>query len=81
MATTNVVRTWVYQINQRAPIPLSQVTSMAFPAAGVSIGDCFDSPTRALSSGANVYSFIQDARGNKYYSTKTLQELIDLFNA
>lgn len=78
---SNVVREWVYLINQRAPIPLSQVTSLAFPATGCILGDCFDSPTRALSTGANVYSFIQDSRGNKYYTTRTISQLISDFNA
>jgi hypothetical protein len=72
----NVVREWIYQINQRAPIPLANVTSIAFPTTGCLLGDCFDSPTRALSTGANVYSFIVDSRGNKYYTTKTLTALI-----
>jgi hypothetical protein len=77
----NVVREWIYQINQRPPIALASVTSMAFPTTGSILGDCFDSPTRALSSGANVYSFIVDTKGNKYYTTKTIAQLITDFNA
>ena len=78
---TNVVRAWVYKINQRPAIPLASVTSMAFPAAGTVLVDCFDSPTRALESGAHVYSALKDAKGNLYYSTKTIQQLITDFNA
>ena len=75
----NVVQEWVYQINQKQPIPLSQVTSIGFPTQGMILGDCFNSPTRALSTGANVYSFIQDQRGNKYYTTRTISQLITDF--
>ena len=78
---TNVVRAWIYKINQKPAIPLAEVTSMAFPAAGTVLVDCFDSDTRDLGNGAHVYSALKDARGNLYYTTKTIQELIDLFNA
>ena len=78
---TNVVPVWVYKINQKPGIPLASVTRMAFPAAGTVLVDCFDSPTRALETGVSVYSAVKDAKGNLYYSTKTIQALVDLFNA
>lgn len=78
---TNQVPVWVYQINQQAPIPLASVAAISFPVAGVILRDCFGSPTRALSTGANVYSLVQTSDGTQYYSTKTIGELVTLFNA
>ena len=78
---TNQVPLWVYQINQRQPIPLADVTQFAFPSTGVILRDCFNSPTRALSTGVNVYSAVQDTQGNLYYTMQTLAELVTLFNA
>ncbi len=81
MATTNVVRAWIYKVNQRPAIPLASVTSQAFPASGTILIDCFDSPTRALETGVSVYCALKDAKGNLYYTNKTIQQMIDLFNA
>lgn len=78
---TNQVPLWVYQINQRQPIPLAQTTQISFPVQGVILRDCFNSPTRALSTGVNVYSAIQDQSGNLYYVMQTISQLVTLFNA
>lgn len=78
---TNQVPLWVYQINQRQPIPLSQTTQISFPSTGVILRDCFNSPTRALSTGVNVYSSVQTADGTLYYVQQTLSQLVSLFNA
>lgn len=77
---TNQVPVWVYQINQRAPIPLADVVAISFPVDGVLIRDTFNSPTRALSTGVSVYSAVQWG-DTLYYSTKKQSELVTLFNA
>jgi len=74
----NVVAEYIYQINQRV-IPLASVTQIAFPTQGMILGDCFNSPARALSTGPSVYSFVTDSRGNKYYTTKTFSQLVTDF--
>lgn len=78
---TNQVPLWVYKINQRIPIPLADVTQIAFPVTGVILRDCFNSPTRALSTGVNVYSAVQTPDGTLYYCMQTLSQLVTLFNA
>jgi len=74
----NVVATSVYQLNQHV-IPLAQVTSVGFPTQGCVLGDCFNSPQRALSTGVSVYSFVTTAAGDKYYCQQTLAQLVTLF--
>jgi len=77
----NIVLTNAYQINQRPPIPLADVTQVGFPTASTVIGSCFNSPTRYLSTGVNVYSFAITPDGNKYYLQQTVSALATLFNA
>lgn len=74
----NIVQEYIYQINQRV-IPLAQVTQIGFPTQGMILGDCFNSPTRALPTGPSVYSFITDTKGNRYYTTKTFAALVTDF--
>jgi hypothetical protein len=78
---TNVVAVNVYQINQKAPIPLNQVTKIGFPTQGILIRDTSNSPTKHLSTGVYVYSAIQTVNNDLYYSEKTQSALIALFNA
>ena len=78
---TNQVPLNIYQINQRAPIPLSVVTQISFPSTGVILRDTSASPDRILSTGVTVYSAVQAPDGSLYYSEKTLAALVSLFNA
>lgn len=75
----NVVSVNVYQINQKPPIPLANVTAIGFPTQGCLLYDVSGSPTRLLSTGISVYSAIQTASGDKYYSNLTLANLITAF--
>lgn len=78
---TNQVPLVVYQINQRAPIPLAQTAVISFPSTGVMLRDTSGSPTRSLSTGVNVYSAVQTADGTLYYVSQSLSALVTLFNA
>ena len=76
----NITSVNVYLINQGPP--LSTALTKGFPStfAGCVAGDCSgDLTTRSLSTGVNVYSFITDSQGNKYYCRETLSQLITLF--
>ncbi len=76
----NIVATNAYQLNQH-PIPLAQVTQVGLPTQGCTLGDCFNSPQRYLSTGVSVYSFATvNATGDKYYFQQTLSQLVTLFN-
>lgn len=78
----NIISVLVYKKNQADPIPLASVGAFGFPAtfAGLVAGDCSqDTASRSLTTGVNVYSFIQDQSGNKYYCRETLAQLITLF--
>lgn len=78
---TNQVPLNVYQINQKPPIPLADVSQISFPSTGVMLRDCINSPTRSLTTGVNVYSAVQDVNGNLYYCQQTISQLVTLFNA
>lgn len=78
---TNQVPLSVYQINQRQFSSLADSQLISFPSTGVMLGDCTNSPTRSLPIGVNVYAFVQDVNGNKYYVSNTLSALVALFNA
>ena len=78
---TNIVATSVYKINQRAPIPLANVTQIGFPTQGCLLIDCFNSPARDLGNGISVYTGIETAAGNIYYVQQTIAQVVTLFNA
>lgn len=78
---TNLVPVNVYQINQGPPIPLVNVSPIAFPTQGCLVTDCTNSPTRALSTGVSVYSAIVTPSGDKFYSERTQASIITAFNA
>lgn len=75
----NVVSIDAYQVNQRV-IPLP-ATKIGLPTQSTFLGDCSNSPTCLLSSGASVYSFGIVPNGDKYYFHQTYTELVALFNA
>lgn len=78
---SNVVLVNAYQLNQH-PIPLANVTQVGLPTQGCTLGDCINSPQRALSTGVSVYSFAQVVgTGDKYYFQQTISALAALFNA
>jgi len=75
----NFVSVLPYQINQRTPTALADVTAMGFPVNGLLLRDTSGSPDRSLSTGVNVYSAIQViATGDLYYCRETLAQLIVL---
>ena len=74
----NVVATNAYQINQHV-VTLGENTAVALPTQGCILGNCFSSPTRALSTGVNVYSFAIVPNGDKYYFAQTFAQLVTLF--
>ena len=74
----NIVATSAYQINQHV-VPLANVTIVGLPTQGCVLGDCFNSPQRALSTGVSVYSFATAPDGNKYYFQQTIAQLVALF--
>jgi len=78
----NVFSINAYQINQKPPIPLASVQTIALPGTGVVVSDTINSPTRSLSTGVNVYSMVQVlATGNMYYCRETFAQLVALVNA
>lgn len=77
----NVVSLNVYQINQRTPIPLTNVGAIGLPTVGSTIWDVSGSPSRSLSTGVNVYSMVQTVSGDKYYCRETYAALLALWNA
>ena len=75
----NVFSVNVYQINQKGPIPLTEVLTIGLPTTGVIIRNIIDSPTRSLSTGVNVYSVAQlVATGDQYYCRETYAQLVTL---
>lgn len=82
MATVTVFSIIPYQINQLAPIPLAETSTIYLPSAGVIIRDVTSSPTRSLSTGVNVYSAVQlVANGTIYYVSNTAASLASTINA
>lgn len=78
---SNVFQANAYQIGQN-PVPLANVTTVAFPTTGVLAFDCTNSPTRSLNTGVNVYSAVQLlATGQLYYFQQTFSALVTLINA
>lgn len=82
-----VVSLSVYQINQGPPIPLTEVTPIAFPTTGCILRSCANSPRRDLGNGISVYGVIQTsvnfsstATSSLYYVQQTLAQLVTLFN-
>jgi len=75
----NVFSVNVYQINQRDPIPLASVQTIALPTTGVIARDVSGSATRSLSTGVNVYSVAQVvATGDQYFCRETFSQLVTL---
>jgi hypothetical protein len=82
----NLVFFNVYQINQSV-LARDASQRIGFPTAGLCIvGDCSTSPQRSLSSGYNVYGFIQvpssgaaDSDGNFYYVQETVAQIATAF--
>ncbi len=81
MANNNVVLANVYQINQRTPIPLAQVTSIGLPSSGCTLIDCTNSPTNPLSTGIFAYCGVQVPTGDIYYVMQTVSAMASLMNA
>ena len=82
MATVTVFSIIPYQINQLAPIPMGETSTIYLPSAGVIIRDVTNSPTRSLSTGVNVYSAVQlVANGTIYYVSTTAASLASTINA
>jgi hypothetical protein len=81
--SNNLFSVSVYQINQSAPIPLAQVTTIGFPGGqilGRSINDANNNPGYLLSTGIRVYGAIQTANGSQYYVMQTLAQILTLAN-
>lgn len=75
----------VYQINSQDPIPLSKVTKMGFPPAGILLrvaNDQNNNPGALLSTGVRCYGNIQvAATGSQYLTLETEAVLVTLCNA
>lgn len=85
---SNLFTVNVYQINQRPPIALNQVSLIGLPTTGVSVQDITDSPDRSLSTGINVYTKLTVLQASLitqentvYYCQETMAQMVALINA